>query len=82
MLRSNYRVNRTTQFRALSDDQVEDIHLAVVLENGNPGSQREARCLQEGGQKLKETGSSLVLFGGGGWRASRVTLCNRRRNGP
>jgi trimethylamine--corrinoid protein Co-methyltransferase len=30
MLRSNYRVNRTTQFRVLSDDQIEDIHLAVL----------------------------------------------------
>jgi len=30
MLRSNYRVNRTTQFRVLSDDQVQDIHLAVL----------------------------------------------------
>ncbi len=39
MLRSNYRVNRTTQFRTLSDDQVQDIHLAVLEvfgENGNP----------------------------------------------
>jgi len=30
MLRSNYRANRTTQFRVLSEDQVEDIHLAVL----------------------------------------------------
>ena len=30
MLRSNYRVNRTTQFRVLSEDQMEDIHLAVL----------------------------------------------------
>jgi len=30
MFRSNYRVNRTTQFRVLSDDQIEDIHLAVL----------------------------------------------------
>ncbi len=30
MLRSNYRTNRTTQFRVLSEDQVEDIHLAVL----------------------------------------------------
>ncbi len=30
MLRSNYKVNRTTQFRVLSEDQMEDIHLAVL----------------------------------------------------
>ena len=30
MLRSNYRVNQTTQFRVLSEDQIEDIHLAVL----------------------------------------------------
>ena len=30
MLRSNYKGNRTTQFRVLSEDQIEDIHLAVL----------------------------------------------------
>lgn len=30
MLRSNYRVNQTTQFRVLSEDQIVDIHLAVL----------------------------------------------------
>ncbi len=30
MFRSNYRANRTTQFRVLSDEQIEDIHLSVL----------------------------------------------------
>lgn len=30
MFRSNYQANRTVQFRVLSDDQIEDIHLAVL----------------------------------------------------
>ncbi len=36
MIRSNFKVNMTPQFRVLSDDQIEEIHLATLEVPGGP----------------------------------------------
>ncbi len=84
MLRSNYAVNRTTQFRVLSEDQMEDIHLAVLEVLARTGI--KVHC-DEGLAAYRKAGAKVK--GERVWIPSplveealrraphRVTLCNR-----
>jgi trimethylamine--corrinoid protein Co-methyltransferase len=84
MLRSNYRVNRTTQFRALSDDQVQDIHLAVLEVLERTGirvhSEEAVAVYKKAGAKVKGDRvwiPSYLVEEAVRRAPSRVTLCNR-----
>jgi trimethylamine--corrinoid protein Co-methyltransferase len=84
MLRSNYRVNRTTQFRILSDDQVQDIHLAVLEVLERTGirvhSEEALAVYKKAGAKVKGDRvwiPSYLVEEAVRRAPSRVTLCNR-----
>ena len=84
MLRSNYRANRTTQFRVLSDEQMEDIHLSVLEVLERTGIKVHS---EEGLDAYRKAGAKVK--GDRAWIPSflveealrraphRVTLCRR-----
>jgi trimethylamine--corrinoid protein Co-methyltransferase len=84
MLRSNYRANRTVQFRVLSEEQMEDIHLAVleVLERtGVRVHSEEAQAVyKKAGAKVKGERvwiPSCLVEEALRRAPRRVTLCRR-----